>query len=339
MAPGRTRRGAREAPLRPPGPAGDAPSTPAACRGPRRCATLWKRRDEAAAGLDPTGQHRTSNGRLAQRESASFTPRRSLVRSQYRPPGQGPMPTSLKITVGAIPVVLLREFSCASPVDAGHLGSGSWATVCGRGSGSWATVVRVHWRHSVLVTGFSAFRSLRCGPSVVAVEGAGCAGGAGCGGAAVPGGAGGTRGGRLRYGGGPAVRRCEADGARVAAPVCGGRAGRAGGPVAAAGVVPASDAGAGGGADRGDAAGASGVGAVADPVGAGTGRGGAVAGPLSGLPGAGAPWPGGGAEAAPAAGGLPAVGTRPVDGVVADGRDGPGLSRGRCRGEDRDQDR
>jgi hypothetical protein len=27
-------------------------------------------------------------GRLAQRESASFTPRRSLVRSQYRPPGQ-----------------------------------------------------------------------------------------------------------------------------------------------------------------------------------------------------------------------------------------------------------
>src|SRR6266567_7165128 len=27
-------------------------------------------------------------GRLAQRESASFTPRRSLVRSQYRPPKQ-----------------------------------------------------------------------------------------------------------------------------------------------------------------------------------------------------------------------------------------------------------
>src|SRR5580693_3115003 len=27
-----------------------ARSTPAACRGPRRCATLWKRRDEAAAG-------------------------------------------------------------------------------------------------------------------------------------------------------------------------------------------------------------------------------------------------------------------------------------------------
>jgi hypothetical protein len=30
-------------------------------------------------------------GRLAQRESASFTPRRSLVRSQYRPPGQRPV--------------------------------------------------------------------------------------------------------------------------------------------------------------------------------------------------------------------------------------------------------
>src|SRR5579859_347454 len=28
----------------------------------------------------------TGPGRLAQRESASFTPRRSLVRSQYRPP-------------------------------------------------------------------------------------------------------------------------------------------------------------------------------------------------------------------------------------------------------------
>ena len=38
--------------------------------------------------LDPSGQLRASDGRLAQRESASFTPRRSLVRSQYRPPGQ-----------------------------------------------------------------------------------------------------------------------------------------------------------------------------------------------------------------------------------------------------------
>ena len=31
-----------------------------------------------------------SSGRLAQRESASFTPKRSLVRSQYRPPEQLP---------------------------------------------------------------------------------------------------------------------------------------------------------------------------------------------------------------------------------------------------------
>ena|SRR5271170_3951226 len=37
-------------------------------------------------GSAPGGQRRTSGGRLAQRESASFTPRRSLVRSQYRPP-------------------------------------------------------------------------------------------------------------------------------------------------------------------------------------------------------------------------------------------------------------
>ena len=67
------------------------PRPPAACRPPRRCATLWKRRDEATRGdLGPSGQRRTSGGRLAQRESASFTPRRSLVRSQYRPPGQRP---------------------------------------------------------------------------------------------------------------------------------------------------------------------------------------------------------------------------------------------------------
>ena len=69
--------------------------------------------------LDPIGQHRTSGGRLAQRESASFTPRRSLVRSQYRPPGQGPMPTSLKITVGAIPA------RSASRYAAGH-GGQAW---------------------------------------------------------------------------------------------------------------------------------------------------------------------------------------------------------------------
>src|SRR5580693_7588453 len=54
--------------------------------------------------VDPIGQHRTSGGRLAQRESASFTPRRSLVRSQYRPPGQRLCRSSSKITMGAIPV-------------------------------------------------------------------------------------------------------------------------------------------------------------------------------------------------------------------------------------------
>jgi hypothetical protein len=47
-----------------------------------RCANLCERPAveavEAAAG----------EGRLAQRESASFTPRRSLVRSQYRPPAR-----------------------------------------------------------------------------------------------------------------------------------------------------------------------------------------------------------------------------------------------------------
>jgi hypothetical protein len=59
----------------------------AACRGPQRCATLWERWDEVAAGLSPRrAAPTTSGGRLAQRESASFTPRRSLVRSQYRPP-------------------------------------------------------------------------------------------------------------------------------------------------------------------------------------------------------------------------------------------------------------
>jgi hypothetical protein len=41
----------------------------------RGCATLWNAGNASRAG----------GGRLAQRESASFTPRRSLVRSQYRP--------------------------------------------------------------------------------------------------------------------------------------------------------------------------------------------------------------------------------------------------------------
>jgi hypothetical protein len=36
-------------------------------------------------GLSGQDHGRSSHGRLAQRESASFTPRRSLVRSQYRP--------------------------------------------------------------------------------------------------------------------------------------------------------------------------------------------------------------------------------------------------------------
>jgi hypothetical protein len=45
--------------------------------GARPCATL--------RSLRGTGTGRRP-GRLAQRESASFTPRRSLVRSQYRPP-------------------------------------------------------------------------------------------------------------------------------------------------------------------------------------------------------------------------------------------------------------
>jgi hypothetical protein len=50
-----------------------------ACRDAVRCATLLSA-GERVSGSVP--------GRLAQRESASFTPRRSLVRSQYRPPGR-----------------------------------------------------------------------------------------------------------------------------------------------------------------------------------------------------------------------------------------------------------
>ena len=46
-----------------------------------RCANLCEPTVEAAEAA-------AGEGRLAQRESASFTPRRSLVRSQYRPPGQ-----------------------------------------------------------------------------------------------------------------------------------------------------------------------------------------------------------------------------------------------------------
>src|SRR5215467_15373163 len=58
-------------------------------------------------------------------------------------------------TVGALSWSLGLSFGlicrCAIPVDAGHLSSGSRATVCGRGSGRCATVVLLGARHSVLV--------------------------------------------------------------------------------------------------------------------------------------------------------------------------------------------
>ena len=57
----------------------------------------------------------------------------------------------------------------------------------------------------------------------------------------------------------------------------------------------------------------------------------AAAGPVGGVPGADPPWPGRGEEAQAAAGGLPAVGAGPVDGAVADGRDGPGAPGRRRR--------
>src|SRR5215813_11461808 len=49
----------------------------------------WRRRGGRSmryADTRPARTIRPGDGRLAQRESASFTPRRSLVRSQYRPP-------------------------------------------------------------------------------------------------------------------------------------------------------------------------------------------------------------------------------------------------------------
>jgi hypothetical protein len=100
----------------------------AACRGPRRCATLWERWDEVAAGLSPpAGGPTTSGGRLAQRESASFTPRRSLVRSQYRPPGQTPCRSPSTSPLGAIPVTVStqRKHPARSPgaADPHHRGS------------------------------------------------------------------------------------------------------------------------------------------------------------------------------------------------------------------------
>jgi hypothetical protein len=44
------------------------------------------RRDDALPYGSAGTALKPGGGRLAQRESASFTPRRSLVRSQYRPP-------------------------------------------------------------------------------------------------------------------------------------------------------------------------------------------------------------------------------------------------------------
>ena len=64
-------RGAGRHPCRAVGRPGDRPG----------CVSLWW---PAGGGPGP------GVGRLAQRESASFTPRRSLVRSQYRPPGISP---------------------------------------------------------------------------------------------------------------------------------------------------------------------------------------------------------------------------------------------------------
>jgi hypothetical protein len=53
---------------------------------------------ESAFGPGRSGD---GSGRLAQRESASFTPRRSLVRSQYRPPGQRSKSKLIKIPVSS----------------------------------------------------------------------------------------------------------------------------------------------------------------------------------------------------------------------------------------------
>ncbi len=170
-------------------------------------------------------------------------------------------------------------------------------------------------------------------------EGAGHARGAGCGGAAVSGGAGGPGRGRGDRGGAP-VWGGPADVARVAAPVC--RRGwdrEPGGSLVAAGVVSASDAGGGGGQGAGDPRCASGVGSVDGS-------------PISCCGRASTRCPAGRRsigrwcaigdrpdQAPAAAGGLPAVGTGPVDGAVADGRDGPGAAGRRRRGEGGDRDR
>ena len=67
-----------------------------------------------------------------------------------------------------------------------------------------------------------------------------------------------------------------------------------------------------------------GWGPATDPLAAGAGGRRPVAGPVVDVSGAGASRAGRSDEAAAAAGGLPAVGAGPVDGAVADGRDGPG---------------
>ena len=132
MAPRQTWRGAREAPPRRPRdeamthrqpwrgapsigvplrPAGRTSQRPSAQSTPGRvpCTRSMRYPMEAPGrgwgrDLDPIGQHRPSGGRLAQRESASFTPRRSLVRSQYRPPGQKLCGSPSSARLGAIPV-------------------------------------------------------------------------------------------------------------------------------------------------------------------------------------------------------------------------------------------
>jgi hypothetical protein len=102
------------------------------------------------------------------------------------------------------------RLDCASPVDAGHLGSGSRVTVCGRGSGIWLTVVPAGGRHSVLILEHSwQFAAIK----VIAAKGAGRAGGAGCRGAAVSGCAGGPGGRRAGDHGGAPVRGGAADSA------------------------------------------------------------------------------------------------------------------------------
>jgi hypothetical protein len=86
-----------------PGPAGDAPSAPAACRGPRRCATLWKRRDEAAAG---TWTHRAPDQRRAIGSAGERLVHTEEVTGSIpvSPTRSEAMWIFTKLTMGAIPV-------------------------------------------------------------------------------------------------------------------------------------------------------------------------------------------------------------------------------------------